>query len=121
MKTSLKNNKPVVDIFLDGEARIIETTGNIDLQDSKVFEELQNISNKKVIDYVKKAIFLSINDESDILGIGRRFYENHPNYYKNTKENFEELLPNITYNINSNLKLNNKVSSKNSLGDTYDG
>ena len=41
VKIKLKDNKPIVNINLSGEARIIEVKGDIDLEDYKVIEKLQ--------------------------------------------------------------------------------
>lgn len=120
IETKVVDDKPVVNINLNGEARIIETSDNINLKDNKVLEELKKKANEKIIDFVNQAIDVSIRNKSDILGIGRNFYQNHYNYYNKVKNNFEEILDDIKFNINSNLILNNKVSAKNSLEEIYD-
>ena len=117
IKSKIINNKPVIDIYLNGEARIIETTGSINLEDSKTIIKLQKKANNEVISFVEEAIQLSIKDKTDILGIGRNIYQNHPKYYKNK---WDKSLENIEFNIYSNLILNNKVSAKNSLEEAYD-
>ena len=120
IETKVVDNKPVVNINLNGEARIIETSDNINLKDNKVLEELKKKANEKIMDFVNQAIGVSIRNKSDILGIGRNFYQNHYNYYSKVKNNFEEILDDIKFNINSNLILNNKVSAKNSLEEIHD-
>ena len=109
--TTITNNKPAINIYLKGEGRIIETNGDVDLNNNKVIKILEKEANDKVIDFVRQAIYLSIKDETDILGIGRLFYQNHPNYYMNSNN----ILENIEFTIDSNLIINNQVSSKNSL------
>lgn len=116
----LKNNKPVVNINLSGEARIIEVKGYVDLKDSKVIEELQKKTNKKIKKQVNKAIDLAIENETDILGFGQMFYRKYPNYYNSVKKEWNSNLDNIEINIKSNLTLKNKVSSKNSLEEIND-
>jgi spore germination protein KC len=120
IETKVVDDKPVVNINLNGEARIIETSDNINLKDNKILEELKKKANEKIIDFVNQAIDVSIRNKSDILGIGRNFYQNHYNYYNKVKNNFDEMLDDIKYNINSNLILNNKVSAKNSLEEIHD-
>ena len=120
IETKVVDNKPVVNINLNGEARIIETSDNINLKDNKVLEELKKKANEKIMDFVNQGIGVSIRNKSDILGIGRNFYQNHYNYYSKVKNNFEEILDDIKFNINSNLILNNKVSAKNSLEEIHD-
>lgn len=112
IKSKIISDKPVINIYLDGEARIIETNDDINLMDEETLNILQKKSNKKVIEFVKSAIKLSVRNDTDILGIGRLLYQNHPKYYK---DNWDKDLSNVKFNIYSNLILNNKVSAKNSL------
>lgn len=120
IKTNIKNNKPHVEINLSGEARIIEVKGEIDLQNDKVINELQKKCNKLIKSNVKKAINLAIKNETDIFGFGLKFKQNHYNYFKNVKNDWDEKLDEIDFKINSELILKNKVSSKNSLEVIHD-
>ena len=120
VNVELKNNKPVVNINLSGEARIIEVKGDVDLEDSKVIEELQDKSNKKIKSHIKKALKLAIENETDIFGFGQMFYKNYPDYFKSVKKEWNSNLSEIEVKINSDLMLKNKVSSKNSLEETND-
>lgn len=120
INTRIKDNEPIIDINLEGEARIIEVNGDIDLQSSKVIEQLQKNCNKLIKSNVKKALKLAIKNETDIFGFGLKFYQNHPKYYKKVKDNWNENLSKIKFNIKSHLTLKNKVSSKNSLEVTHD-
>lgn len=120
IKTSVKDNKPYIDIGFKGEARIIEVKGDINLQDDKVIEELQDKCNKLIKKNAKKAIELAIKNEADVFGFGLKFYQNHYKYFKKVKKNWGSELANIKFKINSELILKNKVSSKNSLEVIYD-
>lgn len=120
IKTSVKDNKPHIDINLKGEARIIEVNGDIDLQKDKVIEELQEKCNDKIKENAKKAIKLAIKNKTDIFGFGLKFKQNHYNYYKTVKKDWNERLSEIDFKINSELILKNKVSSKNSLEVIHD-
>ncbi len=120
VKTSVKDNKPIVDIDLNGEARIIEVNGDINLQDSKVIEKLQDKCNKLIKSNAKKAINLAIKNKTDIFGFGLNFYENHPKFFEKVKDEWENNLGEIKINIKSKLVLKNKVSSKNSLEVIHD-
>lgn len=120
VKTSIKDNKPIVDINLTGEARIIEVKGNINLQDSKVIEKLQEKCNNLIKSNTKKAIKLAIKNKTDIFGFGLNFYENHYKYFEKIKDDWDNNLSEIKINIKSKLVLKNKVSSKNSLEVIHD-
>ncbi len=119
VKTSVENNKPKIEVNVEGEARIIEVRGNINLEDSKLIEELQDKSNKKIKSHVEKAFNLAVKNKSDIFGFGLKFYQNHPKYFKTVKDNWEDVMGEIDLNIKSNLILKTKVSSKNSLEEIH--
>lgn len=116
----LKNNKPVVNINLSGEARIIEVEGDINLESSKVIEQLQNKTNKKIKKRVNEAINLAIKNKTDIFGFGKKFYQEYPDYFKSVKKNWNDNLDELEITIKSDLMLKNKVSSKNSLEELND-
>ena len=120
VSVELKNEEPKVNIGLSGEARIIEVEGDIDLKDSKVIEEIQKKTNKKIKKRVQEAIDLAIKHKTDIFGFGQMFYQKYPKYFNKEKENWNENLDKVEININSDLKLKNKVSSKNSLEEIND-
>lgn len=120
VSVELKNNKPIVNINLSGEARIIETKGDIDLEDSKVIEELQKKANKKIKKRVNQAIDLARENKTDIFGFGKMFYQEYPKYFKSEKKEWNDNLDQIEINIKSDLILKNKVSSKNSLEEIND-
>lgn len=120
VSVELKNEEPKVNIGLSGEARIIEVEGDIDLKDSKVIEEIQKKTNKKIKKRVQEAIDLAIKHKTDIFGFGQMFYQKYPKYFNKEKENWNKNLDKLEININSDLMLKNKVSSKNSLEEIND-
>lgn len=120
IKIKLENNNPIVNINISGDARIIESKGKIDLEDSKIIEELQSKVNKKIKTRIKQAISLAIENNTDIFGFGKKFHQEYPKYFKKVKNEWNNNLGNIKINIKSNLMLKNKVSSKNSLEEIND-
>lgn len=120
VKTKIKNGKPVVDISLEGEAKIIEVSGEVDLEDSEVIEKLQKKADKLLKSYAYEAIDLSKKNKADILGIGLNFYKNHPEYYKKVKKDWDNVLEEVKFNVKSSLTLKNKVAAKNSLEEIHD-
>lgn len=120
VSVELKDNKPIVNINLSGEARIIEVKGKIDLKDSDVIEELQKKANKKIKKQVNKALKLAIENETDIFGFGKMFCQEYPDYFKSVKKEWNNNLGNVEFKIKSDLMLKNKVSSKNSLEEIND-
>ncbi|MDO4963033.1 MAG: Ger(x)C family spore germination protein [bacterium] len=111
----LKNNKPYVNIKLNGTARIIEVKGNIDLSSINVIQDLEKKSNKNIKKYANEAIELAKKYETDIFGFGLKFYQKYPKYFNKNKKNWDKNLDKLNINITSNIILENKVSAKNSL------
>ena len=120
LETNVINNVPKVTINLNGEARIIESHGDIDLQNKEVLDKIRRLSNDKVKNFVYDAIKLEINTKSDFIGIGKNLYENNFRYYNKVKNNLYDILDKIQFNIYSDLIINSKVSAKNNLEVIYD-
>lgn len=120
VKVKLKDDTPIVNIDLSGEARIVEVEGDVDLENSKVIEEIQKKVNKKIKKRAEEAIDLAIKNKSDIFGFGKMFYQEYPKYFKKQEKEWNNNLDKIQINIKSNLKLKNKVSSKTSLEEIND-
>ncbi len=119
VKTSVKNNEPIVDINIEGEARVIEVKGDINLEDYKVIEELEKKSNNKIKSHVNEAFSKAVKNKTDVFGFGLKFYQNHPKYFKSVKDDWDNVFGNIKLNIKSSLILKTKVSSKNSLEEIH--
>lgn len=115
IKIKLKNNKPIVNINVKGEARITESNGDIKLDEYKSIEELQKLSNKKIKKIINKAIDKAKNNEADIFGFGLKFYRKYPKYFEKNKNNWNKIFKELETNTDVKIVLKNKVSSKNSL------
>ena len=120
IKAKMKDAQPVININLSGEARIIEVEGDVDLEDSKVIEEIQKKANNKIKKRVQQAIDLAIKNKTDIFGFGQMFYQEYPKYFKKREKEWNNNLDKIKINISSDLMLKNKVSSKTSLEEIHD-
>ena len=123
IKTSIKtklDNNPKVNINIEGEAKIIECNGNIDLEDYKTIEKLQKLSNKKIRKIVNQGISLAKKNNSDIFGFGLKFSKSHPKYFEKNKDNWDKIFKNLNIDTKVKIILKNKVSSKNSLEDIND-
>lgn len=123
IKTSIKtklDNNPKVNINIEGEAKIIECNGNIDLEDYKTIEKLQNLSNKKIKKIVNQGISLAKKNNSDVFGFGLKFSKSHPKYFEKNKDNWDKIFKKLNIDTKVKIILKNKVSSKNSLEDIND-
>lgn len=120
IKVDVKNNKPIVNIDLKGEAKIIEITGDIDIENSKELKEIEKKAEKLIKKYSRQAIDLAIKNKTDIFGFGLKFNQERPSYFKKVKKDWNNMLDEVDYNIKSNITFKNKASSKNSLEVTDD-
>lgn len=115
ISVSLKNNKPKYKITLSGEARIIEVNGKIDLENTKVLSNLEDIANKKIEKYSKEALDVAFSNRSDIFGLGDKLYQKYPKYFEKVREYWNNNLGNLEVKVDSKLIIKDKVSTKNSL------
>lgn len=123
IKTSIKTklyNNPKININIEGEAKIIECNGDIDLEDYKTIEKLQKLSNKKIKKIVNQGISLAKKNNSDVFGFGLKFSKSHPKYFEKNKDNWDIIFKDLNIDTNVKIILKNKVSSKNSLEDIND-
>ena len=120
INTSLNKDTPKIKINIRGEAKIIESNGNINLEDYKTIEKLQKLSNKKINKIINKVLILAKKNKSDIFGFGLKFYKKYPKYFKKNNDNWNKIFKNLNINTNVKITLKNKVSSKNSLEEIYD-
>ena len=120
VKPSFKDNEPKIDIDIKGEATIIESSGNIDLNDYKTIEELQKLTDKKIKKLINEAITKAKNNKTDIFGFGLLFYQEYPKYFSDNKDNWDNIFKDLNTDMSVKIILKNKVSSKNSLEEIND-
>ena len=78
VKIKIKDDKPVVSINASGNAKVMEVNGKIDLEDDSVIKEIEKKSNKEIKSYIKKALKVATDNETDIFGFGLKIYKNNP-------------------------------------------
>ena len=117
IKPSLKNDMPNISIDITGESKIVEVIGDIDLENDKVINSIKKLMNESIKDYVNKGINAGVENKSDAFGFGLLFYQNYPEYYKNS---FNDDLDKIKISANSNVIIKTKGSALKSLEDKND-
>lgn len=115
IKPIIDNNTPKIKINIKGEAKIVESNGNIDLENYKIIEKLQKLSNKKIKKIVNQGIDLAKKNDSDVFGFGLKFYQKYPKFFEKSKDNWNIIFKNLNIDIKTKIIIKNKVSSKNSL------
>lgn len=88
---------------------IQELSCKLDLEDSKIIEEIEKKDNEMITQYIKEALLLAQEYKTDIFGFGNAVYKKEPNYFKEIKETWnEEIFPNLQPEIEVDLHLTAK-------------
>ena len=110
----LKDEKPVISIKSSGNAKVMEVNGHIDLEDDSVIKEIRKKSNKKIKNYIKKALNVATENETDIFGFGLKLYKDYPDYFNEVKDSWNEDLDDLKIKIDSDLTIKSISSTQNS-------
>lgn len=113
IKTNINVSKSKVDINTKGVASIREVTCDIDLENVKNLNELQNKVNKQIESLIDNSFKFAQAYESDVFGLGLYFYRNNLSEYK--KSNWNHVFKTITPNISVDIKIKNNGALKQSL------
>lgn len=114
VKIKLKDDKPKVSINVGGNAKVMEVNGHIDLEDDSVIKKIQEKSNKEIKNYIKKALKVATENETDIFGFGLKLYKDNPDYFDKVKDTWNEDLKNLDIDIKSDLTIKSISSTQNS-------
>ena len=117
MKSSLKNNKPIINIKITADGAIREITCNKDIENGKVITKIEKKTEKKVKKQVEEAIStIQKKYKSDIFGFGNLFYKKYPKYFnENQKNRNDKVFPKIKVNVDVDISLLSKGSVENSI------
>lgn len=110
----LKDKSPVISIKTDGNAKVMEVNGHIDLEDDSIIEEIRKKSNNKIKSYIKKALNVATENETDIFGFGLEIYKDYPDYFNEVKDSWNENLDELKIKIDSDLTIKSISSTQNS-------
>jgi len=109
-KTNIIKNKPIVTFNISANGIITETQCKLNLEDTKIIEEIKNNAEEKLKNQIESSI-LDIRDtfNSDIFGIKDLYYKNNLKYYKNIKDDwYINTFPNLEIKVIVNIDLNAK-------------
>lgn len=114
-KIIIENNAPKVSISASGNAKVMEVSGHINLADDSVIKEIQKKSNKKIKNYINKALKLAKENKTDIFGFGLKLYKNNPKYFKKVENSWNKDLQKLDIEIKSDLIIKSISSTQNSV------
>lgn len=119
-KLELKNNKPVINIYISCVGTIIEDNLKHNLTNEKTIQKIQKMANKELKELAVKGLNSAKNYKSDIFGYGNLVYKNYPNYYKKIDNWDKDVFPNLEVNIHTNVSLKSKGSAKQAIKEVVD-
>jgi spore germination protein KC len=115
VKTEVKNGIPNVKITLKMEALVGEVDCNIDITKEETIKELEKIAEKKAIDFMKDAVRKSKEYSTDVFGFGNMFHQNHPDYWRENKDKWNETFSDIDVSYKAECKLRRTGTITNSI------
>lgn len=108
----IKKNKII--IKADAKGSLMEVGCSIDLEDEKEIKQLEKKVEKKMKEYINKAIFLAQSNQTDIFGFGNLFYKKYPKEYNNIKD-WNEYFSNIDIEVETSFKYTSKGTLEQSI------
>lgn len=115
VEVKIENDNPKVSITASGNAKVMEISGHIDLEDDSIIEKIRKKANNEIKKYIKKALNVAIENETDIFGFGLKLYKSNPKYFNKVKDNWNDDLKNLDFNIKSDLIIKSISSTQNSV------
>lgn len=117
-KTDIDIDNKKVNVKINGEATLLEVNCNLNLDDPKVIENIENDIKNKLNENITKATkLIQEKYNSDILGYGNKIYKKNPKKWKNIKDNWDNIFKELK--INTEIKIN--IKTKGSLITTIQG
>ncbi|MDQ0229951.1 Ger(x)C family spore germination protein [Metabacillus malikii] len=104
---TIENGDLKIDVNIITELKVIENDSELNLNDSKVIEDLQKQMETELIDKVQQVLIKVQKDyQSDIFGFGQRVYKEYPYEWNNKyKQNWDELFTQLDVSINAKVYL----------------
>ncbi len=115
-KVKIENNKPKVTIDVKGDGSLIEVNCKVNLEDSKIIEEIQQQVEEKLKTFLYQGINICKKYKTDTFGFGNKIYKVNPKYWKSIEEKWnDELLPQLDVEIKISIDLYSKGSLNQSI------
>lgn len=106
VKGEVKQGKPTIDIYVDGEANVGEVACQMDLTQTQTIRELEQMANARNEEIVRSAVDKAKKLKVDIFGFGEVIHRSYPKKWKSLKKDWdEEQFVNAAVNVHSNFKI----------------
>ncbi|MFS0775626.1 Ger(x)C family spore germination protein [Neobacillus sp. 3P2-tot-E-2] len=100
VKPSLKDKKPVFDIYYKTDASVVEAACPFSLEERKNVEKLEKQMNTTIKKELNKVLDKSQNEyKSDFIELGKVFMNHYPFEWRTIGPNWEDTFPSVAINI----------------------
>ncbi len=90
VSAKIKNGKPLIRVFIEGEGNLSEANIALDLMDAKVIKKIEKKVEAKIKKHVVKSIKAAQKQKSDIFGFGEKVHLADPKLWKRIKHRWNE-------------------------------
>lgn len=100
VKTEIENGQVTVDVKIKTYMDIVQENGSLDINESEILKKIEADYNKQMVEEIAAAIKKAQTEfQSDIFGFGVSMRKQHPQKWKEIKENWDDYFTNATINI----------------------
>ncbi|MGG0462571.1 Ger(x)C family spore germination protein [Priestia aryabhattai] len=107
IKTTIRHGQPFLHTNLDVMGEITETSCESDLSDPKVLKELEKKIQNELKKQITKTISIAQKEKADIFGFGDSLSRTAPSYWRQHKQNWENLFSSAKVSMNVNVSIVN--------------
>ena len=113
-------SKNSISISFNSYGVIKEVNCDIDLERSKVMEDIEKETEKEVKKILESAIKKSKELKTDIFGFGDMIYKKYPNYFKSVKKNWTDLYKDLDIKIDVDIEIKAKGGLEKAIKEAND-
>ncbi|MFD0825927.1 Ger(x)C family spore germination protein [Neobacillus sp. M.A.Huq-85] len=96
---SMKNGKPLINVFIENEGWISEANTAIDLSNPEVIKKIDQLVQNEIQKEVLAAIKAAQRKKSDVFGFGETIHRAYPLYWKKIKADWDNQFAELDVNV----------------------
>jgi spore germination protein KC len=112
IKPAIAGEKIVMNVKVDVTSDILESQANINLEQNKAIDKVQDLLAEKIKKQIMAAFNKSKRLKSDVFGFGNYFFGKYPKYWEQIAANWYDYYPDIDVNIEVKAKVNHTGLSR---------
>lgn len=107
LSTEVKNGEIILQVNMSLRSEISESTCSSNLKDSKSLEKIEDLFVKEVASQIKQVFEVAQKHGADVFGFGEKLSKSNPTYWKQHKNNWNNLFSNATLSVNVKANIDN--------------